>query len=113
MGMARGMRLALSPPAHLEQPHRILEATQGYIAPVREQKALARGQFPHDDGGKDLAGLGLGAYVGGKLHCGAEQVLLLGHGFTSVEADADADGDVRVLFVVLGESTLDVDGLSP
>ncbi len=101
---------ALLPPPHLVQPHRVLEPPQRHVAPVREQEPLARRQFPHDDGGQDLARLGVGAYAGGQLDGGAEQVFLLGHRLPRVEADAYADGDVGVRFVVLGESTLDGDG---
>ena len=45
----------LLPPPYLIQPHWVLEAAQGHIAPVSEQETLALDKLPDDVGDEYLA----------------------------------------------------------
>ena len=95
------MRGSVMPP-HLVQADGPVETLQDGLALIRKVEALASGQLLHDVGRQYVPRLSLVTDPGCQLHSGAEQVLILGHWLTSVEADADTERSVGVGFVVVG-----------
>ncbi len=101
------VRLILGfPPPHLVQPHRVLEPAQHHVAPVREQEALTCHEVTHYFGDENLTRLCLGTYPGSQLDGGAEQVFVLRHRLSCIQADAHLERRLSLLCNAL----LDGDG---
>src|SRR3990172_739466 len=64
----------LLPPAHLVQAHRVFEAPQHVLAPVGEEKPLARAQPPDDIRGEDLSARGAPRDPRCHDHCSPKEV---------------------------------------
>ena len=89
----------LLPPADLEQPHGVVEAAQGHLAPVAEHEALALRQLPDDVRRQDLAALGQRRDAGRPDDRRPEQVpapvrVVLRDGLPGVQPDANLDRGV-------------------
>ena len=82
------------------QPYRLLEALQLGLTLVGEVEALTGSQLLHDVGRQYLPRLSLGTHPGRQLNRRAEEVIILSHRLTGVEANADADGGVGAVLVV-------------
>lgn len=57
--------MGLLGPAHLEQPHGVIEAAKGDLTSVREKEILTLRQLADDVGDQDLVGLRQGGDAGG------------------------------------------------
>ena len=77
--------------SHLIQRHRLGETLQCRIRVVAELEFLAGAEVGDDAGDEDLAGLSAVADAGGELDGSTEEVSVLCDGFSSVNADADAN----------------------
>ena len=74
---------------------------------IDEEKTFAGCELTDDIGGKDLFRLGVRADMEGCMDGRAKQSTFQGHRFACMQADAHADGVVRVLPIMLCKALLD------
>ncbi len=74
-GVAGGRWACALAPAHLVQPHRVLEPSRDDVAPVREEERLVGGELPHHGGNQYIS---LAAWPGRSLNHEAVSVVATG-----------------------------------